>query len=296
MIMMQLRRHSIVQHAAHASRSSTSSSSNTQQQQQQQQHGTAATHAACAFLGSTHTNYVARCTYTHWQALPHTPTHTRTHTHTSYPFAFYTRLQLATVCAACNSWRQTKKKKKIGVCRGKGQQLAHCLAWAKPPCHCHSPCRLARLMLPTFLSFALHFDCNWSRLSARCISMSWRRWSQAWPATNRLLPPHPTCCCLPLCGKKSLKVIHCNAWRCRGCCISLRQLWAVADPLFDGSTHHLPFSPPPLPCLVFHCASLRIFAFFPIAFSFWGFPLVHLLYFFCGASRRTLCKCIRRDY
>lgn len=186
MIMMQLRRHSIVQHAAHASRSSTSSSSSTTsntQQQQQQQHGAAATHTACAFWGSTHTNYVARCTYTHTCRQCHIGTHTRTHT--SYSFAFYTRLQLATVCAACNSWRQTEKKEWC-VCRGKGPKLAHCLARLNLP---------ALAPLAPFLSFALHFDWNWSRLSARCISMSWLGPSQANAASYAcnnlplLLPP-----------------------------------------------------------------------------------------------------------
>lgn len=184
MIMMQLRRHSIVQNAAHASRSSTSSSnSTTSNTQQQQQHGAAATHAACAFWGSTHTNYVARCTYTHTCRQCHILAHTLPHTpHTPSLFIRDCSLQPCVLRATVGG----KPKKKNGVCRGKGQKLAHSLARLNlPALAAHAP----------FLSFALHFDCNWSRLSARCISMSWLGPSQASAASYAcnnlplLLPP-----------------------------------------------------------------------------------------------------------
>lgn len=55
-----------------------------------------------------------------------------------------------------------------------------------------------------------------------------------------------------------------------GCCWP--SFWWLHPPM-------LPLSPL-TPCHVFHCASLRIFAFFPVVFWFWGFPLVHFLFFF----------------
>lgn len=124
-----------------------------------------------------------------------------------------------------------------------------------------------------------------------------------WARARPMLPATPATtslsCCLLLCGKKSLKVIHCNAWRCRGCCcccISLRQLWAAADPLFDGSTHHCCHSLPPTPLPRISLRFVAHFCIFSRSILVLGLSSRSLLVFFCGASRRTLCKCIRRDY
>lgn len=185
MIMMQLRRHSIVQHAAHASRSSTSSSSSTTsntQQQQQQQHGAAATHTALCVLG-VHTHELCCTLHIHTLAGSATEAHTLPHTpHTPSLFIRDCSLQPCVLRATVGG----KPKKKNGVCRVKGPKLAHCLARLNLP---------ALAPLAPFLSFALHFDCNWSRLSARCISMSWLGPSQASAASYAcnnlplLLPP-----------------------------------------------------------------------------------------------------------
>lgn len=136
-----------------------------QQQQHHQQYTTAATtrrgsntrglcvlgvhtHELCCTL-HIHT-LAGSATYAH--ILPHTP-------HTPSLFIRDCSLQPCVLRATVGG----KPKKKNGVCRGKGPKLAHCLARLNLP---------ALAPLAPFLSFALHFDCNWSRLSARCISMS----------------------------------------------------------------------------------------------------------------------------
>lgn len=107
-----------------------------QQQQYHQQYTTAAaattrrgsnTRGLCVLGVHTHELCCTLHIHTHLQAVPHTGTlpHTLAHTpHTPSLFIRDCSLQPCVLRATVGG----KPKKKNGVCRGKGQKLAHCLA------------------------------------------------------------------------------------------------------------------------------------------------------------------------